>query len=380
MPENRMSMQYLSIATVKSKLLGMNRLFAAAVVIPTSIAILYFGLIASDVYVSESHFVVRSPDKQSSVGLGGLLSSVASGFSKSLDDTHSVHDFMRSRDAMQNINKVIPLRTVYGQSDWFGRFNTLGLDDSDEALFHYYQKKIVVQLDSTSSISILNVRAYNAEDAVRINEQLLTMGEGLINKLNERGRQDLIKFASKEVAAAEERSKAAAKALSDYRALKGVVDPEKQSSIQLQQISKMQDELIATRTQLSQVESLSPDNPQIPALRNRITSIQGEILSETNKLVGGNTSLARKAAEYQRLALDREFADKQLASAMVSLEQARNDAQRKQLYLERIVQPSRPDSATEPNKMKGILTTLILGFVAWGILTILLAGIREHQN
>ncbi len=358
----------------------MNRLFAATVVIPTSVAILYFGLIASDVYVSESHFVVRSPDKQSSVGLGGLLSSVAGGFSKSLDDTHSVHDFMRSRDAMQNINKTISLRNVYGQSDWFGRFDPLGIDDSNEALFRYYQKKIAVQLDNTSSISVLNVRAYSAADAVRINEQLLTMGEGLINKLNERGRQDLIQFASKEVTAAEERSKAAAKALSDYRTLKGVVDPEKQSTIQLQQISKMQDELITTRTQLAQVESLSPENPQIEALRNRIVSIQREILSETNKVAGSNSSLARKAAEYQRLALDREFADKQLASAMVSLEQARNDAQRKQLYLERIVQPSRPDVAVEPKRLRNIFTTLIVGLVSYSIFSMLFAGVREHQN
>jgi capsular polysaccharide transport system permease protein len=373
-------MQYLSIATVKSKLLGMNRLFAVTVIIPTSFAILYFGLIASDVYVSESHFVVRSPDKQSSVGLGGLLSSVDSGFSKSLDDTYSVHDFMRSRDAMQNINKAIPLRKVYGQSDWFGKFDPLGLDDSSEALFRYYQKKIAVQLDSTSSISVLTVRAYNAEDAVRINEHLLIMGEGLINKLNERGRQDLIQFASKEVAAAEDRSKAAAKALSDYRTLKGVVDPEKQSSIQLQQISKMQDELIATRTQLAQIEALSPDNPQIPALRTRIASIETEIKNETNKIAGGNMSLARKAGEYQRLALEREFADKQLASAMASLEQARNDAQRKQLYLERTVQPSKPDVAVEPKRIRGFLSTLMLGLIAYGVLSMLFAGIREHQD
>lgn len=373
-------MSIFSISAIKSKLMGMNRLFALTVVAPTFLAIVYYGLIASDVYISESHFVVRSPEKQTSVSLGGLLSSVAGGFSKSLDDTHSVHDYMRSRDAMLEVDKSLPLRTVYGQSDWFGRFNPFGLDGSNEALLRYYQKKVAVELDSTSSISILNVRAYSAEDAVRMNERLLSLGEALINKLNERGRQDLIEFARKEVNAAEQRSKESAKTLSDYRTLKGVVDPEKQSSIQLQQISKMQDELIATRTQLAQVESLSPDNPQIPALRNRIASIQREILSETNKVAGGNSSLARKAAEFQRLALEREFADKQLASAMASLEQARNDAQRKQLYLERIVQPGRPDMAVEPKRIRSIFSTLILGLIAYGILSMLFAGVREHQD
>jgi capsular polysaccharide transport system permease protein len=361
------------------KLRRTDKLFKLTVLAPTAVALLYFGLIASDQYVSESHFVVRSPEKQSPMGFGAVLSSVA-GFSKSLDDTHSVHDYIRSRDAMTAVNVTIDLRQVYGSADWFGRFNSLGLDDSNEALFRYYQKKIAVQLDSASSISVLNVRAYSAEDAVRINEQLLNIGEKLINKLNERGRQDLIQFSSKEVAAAEERSKVAAKALSDYRTMKGVVDPEKQSSIQLQQISKMQDELIATRTQLAQIETLSPENPQIPALRTRITSIETEIKNETNKVAGGNVSLARKAGEYQRLALEREFADRQLASALISLEQARNDAQRKQLYLERIVQPSKPDVAVEPKRLRSIFSTFIIGLVAYGILSMLFAGVREHQD
>ena len=361
------------------KLPNTNSLFKLTVLLPTAIALIYFGLIASDQYVSESHFVVRSPEKQPPMGFGAVLSSVA-GFSKSLDDTYSIHDYIRSRDAMLEIDKAIDLRSAYGSSDWFGRFDPIGLDDSNEALHRYYQKKVSVELDSTSSISVLTVRAYSAEDAVRINEGLLVQGEWLVNRLNDRGRRDLITFSEAEVAKAEMKAKAAARKLSDYRTLKGVVDPEKQSSIQLQQISKMQDELIATRTQLAQIQSLSPDSPQIPALRTRIDSLDSEIRMESGKVAGGNTSLARKAAEYQRLALEREFADKQLASAMASLEQARNDAQRKQLYLERIVQPSKPDVAVEPKRLRGIFSTLILGLVVYGILSMLLAGVREHKD
>ena len=99
-----------------------------------------------------------------------------------------------------------------------------------------------------------------------------------------------------------------------------------------------------------------------------------------NRWPGGDRSLANKAAEYQRLALDREFADKQLGSALASLEQARNEAQRKQLYLERIVQPSKPDMAMEPRRIRGVFTTLVLGLIAWGILSMLMAGVKEHQD
>ena len=190
----------------------------------------------------------------------------------------------------------------------------------------------------------------------------------------------MIRSAASEVADAETKSKAAAQALSAYRSAKGVVDPERQATVQLQQVAKLQDELIATKTQLAQLKAFTPENPQIQALQLRAKTLQAEMDLETNKVTGGERSLANKAADFQRFALEREFADKQLASALASLELARNEAQRKQVYIERIAQPSLPDVAMEPRRFRGILATFVLGLVAWGILTMLLAGVREHQD
>ena len=59
-------------------------------------------------------------------------------------------------------------------------------------------------------------------------------------------------------------------------------------------------------------------------------------------------------------------------------QQARNEAQRKQAYVERIVQPNLPDAPVEPRRLRGILATLLLGLLAYGILRMLLAGVKEH--
>ena len=363
-----------------ASILGMNRLLLLTVVIPTLTAIIYFGLIASDVYISEARFVVRSPERQVASPLGMLLK--GTGFSRSEDDTYSVQDFILSRDALKMLNDKLNLDTAFSDSkvDIFSRFAALDWDKSFEALYRYYQQKVTVQLDSTSSISTLTARAFTAEDAFRINEQLLEMGEALVNQLNERGRKDMIRFATDEVRDAEKNAKAADLSLSAYRNQKGVIDPERQSSIQLQQIAKLQDELIATQAQLTQLQTFTKNNPQIPSLQQQVQSLRQAIDAETNRVAGGDRSLANKAAAYQRLALEREFADKQLSSDLVSLEQARNEAMRKQLYLERIVQPSKPDVAIEPRRIRNILATFVLGLIAWGILTMLLASVREHQD
>ena len=367
-------------ALMRNPLSRINRLFLLTVLVPTLIATIYFGLIASDVYISESRFVVRSPQRQTPIGIGALLQ--GAGFSRSQDDTFSVQDFMLSRDALRNLDAKLGIFKMFGDSqiDRLSRFAGLDPDKSFEALHRYYQKHVVVNLDSASSISSLRVSAYTSDDAFKMNEMLLNMGESLINQLNERGRQDMIRFAASEVAVAEASTKAAALALSGYRNEKSIFDPERQSALQLQQISKLQDELIANKMQLAQLQLLSPSNPQIASIQKRSQTLEAAMNAEMGKVAGNGSSLTTKSADYERLVLERGFAEKQLGGALASLEQARNEAQRKQLYLERIVQPSKPDVAVEPRRLRAILTTLILGLIAWGILNILLAGVREHKD
>jgi len=48
--------------------------------------------LASDVYISESRFVVKNPQRSAQTGLGALLQGTA--FSRSQDDTYSVHDYI----------------------------------------------------------------------------------------------------------------------------------------------------------------------------------------------------------------------------------------------------------------------------------------------
>lgn len=355
-----------------------HKLFWLTVVLPTMTAILYFGLIAANVYISESRFVVRSPERSTASPLGMLLK--GTGFTRSQDDSYTVQDFMLSRDVLHALDEKVKLRAEYKKGDVFSRFPGLEWDDSFENMHRYYQKMVGVQLDPVSSIATVTVRAFSPGEAQQINQHLLEMSEALVNQLNERGRQDMIRFAANEVAEAEKKAKLAALTLARYRNEKGVIDPEKQSAIPLQQIAKLQDELILTKSQLAQLQLLTKENPQIPVLKKRIQMLETEIKLESDHVAGGGRSLASKASEFQRLALEKEFADKQLASALASLEQARNEAQRQQLYLERIAQPSLPDAAMEPRRVRNIITTVVLGLVAWGVLTMIVAGIKEHMD
>jgi capsular polysaccharide transport system permease protein len=366
--------------SVIDRVRNVRPLFLVTVAIPTILAILYYGLFASDVFVSESRFVVRSPDKPATTGIGVLLKST--GFATAGDEIYAARDYVLSRDALEALNRGGAFRRAYTAPgvSIFNRFDPLGWQSSFEDLYKYYQKKVEVDQDSASSIVTLSVRAYTPADARRFNERLLEMAEAIVNKLNERGRQDLVRFAQTEVDEAKDADRAAALALSAFRNSQGVVDPEKQASVQLQMVSKLQDDLIATQTQLRELRQFAPQNPQVDVLATRAQGLSAAIDDQLRQVAGGSGSLSSRAARYQRLALESQFADKQLGAAMTSLEEARNEGRRKQAYVERIVQPNLPDDSLEPRRLRGIFSTLVLGLAAWFILSMLLAGMLEHRD
>jgi len=310
----------LHASKVVERIKGTNRLFFFTVVLPTLLSAVYFGLIASDVYISESQFVVRSPSQQNSSPFGAILQGV--GVTSLQNDNYSVQNFILSRDALRALDAKLNMRTAFSGKDVdiFSRFAGLYWDDSFEALYKYYQRFVVdAEIDSTSSIVTLDTRAFTAEDGFRANQLLLERSEELVNQLSERSRQDMIDYAVQEVEKAEIKDKEAALAL-------------------------------------ARIQTGSPiDTGRDPSLVNRVT-------------------------EYQRLALEKDVADKILATAMSSLEDARNQALHKQLYLERIVQPSKPDWPEEPRRLRNVIATLLLGLILWGVLSLTIAAVKEHND
>jgi capsular polysaccharide transport system permease protein len=351
------------------------------VIVPTFAAILYYGLFASDVYISESRFLVRSPQHAMQGGFVGQLLQ-GSGISHSQDDAYSVHDYILSRDALRELDAKAGVRKAFSskQVDLFNRFPGLSWDGSFEEFYRYYGKHVGVEYDSASSITTLTVRAFTAQDAERIDDLLLQMSERLVNTLNERSRQDLIHYAADEVKIATDKATAAAVAMFEYRSKHAVFEPDKQAAIQLESVAKIQEELISTEAQLAQVQKLSPNNPQIAGLESRADTLRHAIGTEAAKVTSAKGSFSARAPDFERLTLETVFADKQLGVALADLETARSEALRQQLYLERLVLPSLPDKAMEPRRIRSVFTVLLIGLIAWGVVSLLIAAVREHSG
>lgn len=292
-----------------------NKLFFYIFIIPSFLSMIYFGFIASNIYVTESKFIVKTTDNQSL--LPESFTQMAFGQSTS-KESYSVHDYILSRDSLNILNDKYKIKDFYSKPsiDFISSFPGLFFWKSSLENFHqYYQNHIVeVMVDPTTSISTLKIRSFDPKISLLINQDLIVQSEGLVNRLSERARRDMIMSSQKEVDLAKDKIQA----------------------------------LSSTINQLRTQQNINNPNDHV--------------------------------AKLQSLYNEKNFADKQLQAALTSLESARAESFKKQIYLEKIANPKLPDSAMEPRRMRAILGVMAVSFIIWGIVALMVSGVREHQT
>lgn len=349
------------------------------VVVPTALAIGYYGFIASDIYVSESAFSVRS-DKASAqpTDSGTLLPALLASATTSSDQL-VVNSFIISRGAVEALQGVLDMPAIYRNS-LADKYARLSDDATREEIVEYYQDMVTLLYEEHSMITTLKARAFSAEEAQKLNNALLEQAESFVNRLSEQMRNDSMAFAAKQAKAAEKDLMAASKALTAFREANSNFDPtlSSQGAVALVQTLRNQlTERLVKRDALQGV--MTAKNPQIIALNREIESIEQQVKQEEAKLVSAQpNALSKQLEDYSSLVLNHEFATKRYGLSLAALEVAQADAGRKQIYLTRVVSPSLPQEAAEPRRIYRVFSVFFLSALAYSMLLLVALSIADH--
>jgi capsular polysaccharide transport system permease protein len=354
---------------------------ALLVLLPTCVAIGYFGFLAADRFESEARFVLRAPGRSlPGASVSGLMQST--GINRTDDDGYVVREYLTSRDALAWLEKTAGLEAAYADAKWdpIWRFPNFLTRNNKEALYRHFLWMTSSSYDNGTGVSTLKVEAFSPRDAQRMAIALLDAAEALVNRLNERARRDAIGSAEAEVDRMRARVFAAQAALMAFREQQHLIDPSQATVAVLGTIAKLSVEATQLSVQLSELSKSSPDAPQVSALRTRRTALDGQIAIERRRLAGDSQAIAPRIVEYERLMLELEFSERALIAAMTAVETARVEAARQQVYLERITTPGQPDYPAYPHRLVWCLVTLGAGLMAWRIWRILAEVALRHLD
>ena len=359
---------------------SLNLPFLLLVMLPTLLAAIYFFAVASPQYVSEAQFVVRGQNNQSPGVLSSLLQTAGGGGSAT-EDTYVVQNYMMSRDAAKYLIRTQDLQAVFDRpgADLLARFPNPFHGRTFEHFFRHYQNQVVAELDSTTGISTLTVRTFRPDDSQRVASALLGAAEQLVNRMNERQRQNMISSSEHEVADAERALRDVAARIGAYRNREALLDPMKQSAPILKDINDLQTMLSTTQVQIAQLRASAPNSPLLPVYERRVQALQAQIASTGTAVTGSDQSLVPKITAYDDLTIQRELLQKQLETSTAALETAKVQADRQQLFLDAVVQPNQPDYAAYPRSLVSTLVVFVSALGLYLMGRLLIAGAREHR-
>lgn len=364
----------------RSKLLWF---FVLCVLVPLMAAMAYYIAFATDRYAARAGFSIRGIDTSAGIdGIGALTGLASSGSTTS--DSYIVLSYLVSRELVEAVDAELDLRGTYSASE-IDPISRLAVDANIEEFLKYWELRINTQFDPTSGIIEFEVQSFSPEHARDIADAVLRLTQALVNNLSANARNDALRFAREEVELQEARLRDALGAIRDFRASEQFVDPSASAALEIQLIASLESRLIDLNARIAALrQTLDEDAPSVNALRRNAVALEAQIV-ERRRAIGNNvldvsgiSAVTQQLALYEELEVERSLAQQAYASALVSLEQARRDADRQQRYLAIHLRPQAAQSAEYPRSLRNLL---VLGFAliaAWGIGALMTYSVRDH--
>jgi capsular polysaccharide transport system permease protein len=370
--------------------MGVRGWFALLVLLPTLLVAGYYVFFAANIYESEARFLIRNRTAGGGVSggnpldaLGGRMAPMASaigGARPAMEESRAVTAWASSHAAVTALRREIDLVAMWRREEadsiarlWWER-------PQSEWLLWYFRRRVTVTLDPETGVMQLRVHAFRPEDAQQLAQEIMRKSEELVNTFSARSIADTLRAAQEDVNKAERRVLAAREALIAFREREQAFDPGASATGAVTTIAQLQATLTQARTEYEERRRfMRPDNPQLQVLQNRVAALQAQIATERARVTRGDEALTQQVAGFERLELERLLADRELSSATTSLEQARSDALRQQVFVMHVAEPQLPEYALYPRATFNTLTVFVSLAVAFGIGWLLVVSAREHQ-
>lgn len=359
-----------------------RRLKLVLIALPLALALVYFLLVAADRYVSESTVALQQSSNDASAlpGAALLLAGIAP---PSREETLYLKQYIHSLGLLQKLDAKFHLRQHY-EAQKLDVFARLWGQASQETFHDYYRNRVDVTLDELSSTLTVRVQGFDAKFAHQLNVAILAESERFVNEMSHRLAREKLGFAEGELARAGEKLQQAKAELLAFQSKNRLLDPTVQAQASGAMVAELQAAITKSEAELRALRSfLNEDAYQVKALRSQIEATRAQLESERARATGsgrGSDRLGVLAIEFEGLKTKAEFALDAYKLALGAVENARIDATRKLKSLVVIEPATLPETAEYPRRLYNLATLLVVCLLLYGIVRLVIATIREHQD
>lgn len=343
--------------------------------IPSVLAVIYYGFLASSQYVTKFQFAVRGP---SQAATGRSSAAALMGPTAMSPDAFVVTDYINSTQAISDVERAVDVRAMFSKPgiDFWSRLPS-GL--SQEALRAYWADMVRAHFDLISGNVSVSVRAFAPQESLRLAQALVASSDEMFRKLNNQAQQDFVRVADENVTRSQQQLTAVRQALASFRAKSGLVDADRTAQAGSAIVDELRKQLSVLQTQYASIKATAPGSPMLNGLNSQIIALEGQIKKEDGLGASSVKSVsAETLAEYHALDVERQLAEKQYTEALTLRTQAYLTAQNQQSYLALFVAPQLPQTSVYPDRAKAIAAVVLGAAVAWFVGMLIAYALRDH--
>lgn len=339
-----------------------RKVFWVLFAVPNILSALYFGVVATPQYVSESSLVVyqaNQTDTQQPVRV--QLS--ANGGGVSLEGDYLVAKYMRSWQCFSRQDPTL-LAAMWRRGDIVSRFGGV-LDlflSNPTQLWRYYQSHVRTSIDESSAILTVRVIGYDRDFAQHLNTSVLKAADVAVNKMNQQAFENAEAFFKQRVVVAKEHLHTVILGLSNLQQQNHVVDPHTDYQAQLTLLNNLIDKKITLEAQLNVFQRATPGSQRVDNLTVELQALNEQIETITKNIHGDDNALTKISGPYAYQQALIENAEATLKQNEYQLLTAQQTALQHQYFLEYVDHPSVPPNPTLPHRLRWIFGILAVTF------------------
>ena len=350
---------------------------AAAFVVVS--AVYCFG-VGRDRYQAMSEFVIKQPLPPASASTTVLGSMQSSSVLSSLEDGRYLQVYLKSNAVKQAVfpDPSAFKRTYAPQApdQWSG----LSSDANEQEQLAFFRQQLDVIPQELSGTIVLSTSAFTADDAYRLNSDLLKQSQRFVNEVNQSISADQQKFAEEQVAFAKTRLTTATNALEAFQDRYGQLDPLGEQTATTGFITELESRLVDLKVEEASLrrQFRDPNAPEVAFVADQVRELERQIQEERQKAVGaGGRDLNKLATQASRLQGDVDFARESLSSAMRAADNSRMESQRQLKFIVMLSKPQMPTGPETSWRWKAFLSCLGVLIVVWGVGGFMLTALRR---
>lgn len=371
-----------SSARPKPRHFGILLSFLLLVLAPLGVAAIYLHESARNQYASSVAFTVRREEQPSAVDILGGLSNLSTASSS---DSDILFEFIQSHELVAKIDDTLDLRHIYSEPYPSDPVFALKPDASIEGLLAYWQRMVRISYAPGTGLIDVEVLSFDAETSKRIAEEIFSESSRMINELSTIAREDAMRYAREELNDALQQLSKARQALTAFRSRKQIVNPDADIQVQMGLLGSLQQMLGSELIDYDLLRHNARENdPRVVQSERRIEAIRERIRQERLKFGNGSEEnvtddYADVVAEFERLTVERRFAENKYTSALSNFDSARANAQRQSRYLAAYVQPTLAESPEYPRRglILGLCALILFG--SWCIMVLVYYSLRDRR-